>query len=173
MTHLSITDEFCTRPASSECRLYARHYGPWVFGLAKWYWRMQRCLFSSFTIHAHVVASIQSGPHGRIPPALYYTENIAFHLVGTYHAPTNRFELFKTHTGKFTNTMVYRGHIDPDRGALVGACLRALLHFPCHLWFPPSPPPPLLLLLLTSPCCYSSLSRKFPHGYIDAKSPRQ
>jgi hypothetical protein len=45
--------------------------------------------------------------------SLFQGEEIHFHLVGTVDSRTFAFELFKTHTGRFVHTLVYRGVLDP------------------------------------------------------------
>lgn len=53
--------------------------------------------------------------------SLFQGEEIHFHLVGTVDARAKTFELFKTHTGRFVHTLVYRGNIDPDKQILSGS----------------------------------------------------
>ena len=53
--------------------------------------------------------------------SLFQGEEIHFHLVGKVDTRTTAFELYKTHTGKFTHTLVYRGLIDLDTYTLSGS----------------------------------------------------
>jgi hypothetical protein len=53
--------------------------------------------------------------------SLFQGEQIHFHLVGTVDTKTFAFELFKTHTGRFVHTLVYRGAMDPDVPVLSGS----------------------------------------------------
>lgn len=46
--------------------------------------------------------------------SVWRNETIHFILVGTVHCSNATFELFKTHTGKYTNTIVYNGVVKID-----------------------------------------------------------
>ena len=53
--------------------------------------------------------------------SLFQGEQIHFHLTGTVDSRTLAFELFKTHTGRFTHTLVYRGQLDLATHTLSGS----------------------------------------------------
>ena len=54
-------------------------------------------------------------------------EKIYFYLTGTVDAKANTFELYKTHTGRFTHTLVYRGDINPYNQILSGSFAQGTL----------------------------------------------
>lgn len=53
--------------------------------------------------------------------SLFQGEEIHFHLTGTVDSHTLAFELFKTHTGRFQHTLVYRGLLDLNTHTLSGS----------------------------------------------------
>jgi len=53
--------------------------------------------------------------------SLFQGEEIHFHLTGTVDSRTLAFELFKTHTGRFVHTLVYRGQLDLATHTLSGS----------------------------------------------------
>ena len=53
--------------------------------------------------------------------SLFQGEEIHFHLAGTVDTKSFAFELFKTHTGRFVHTLVYRGVMDPDVPVMSGS----------------------------------------------------
>ena len=52
--------------------------------------------------------------------SMWRNEVIQFQLVGSFDESTSRFELFKTHTGRFTNTQVYDGYVSARLDAQTG-----------------------------------------------------
>jgi len=53
--------------------------------------------------------------------SLFQGEEIHFHLAGTVDTKSFAFELFKTHTGRFVHTLIYRGVMDPDVPVMSGS----------------------------------------------------
>jgi len=68
--------------------------------------------------------------------SLFKGEEIHFHLTGTVDSRTLAFELFKTHTGRFTHTLVYRGLLDLDTHTLSGSFAQGSVELKHVQWGP-------------------------------------